>query len=250
MAINIKLLLDIYHSMTKEERESILTNSVPEVVRELARTLQDTKNILSDKAIGNVIEFVLSNNRWNEYGIYGSKRDQNRTVLRGRKINRGRLIFIDFGHNIGVELSFPHLGIVIGNFPKTVVVVPVRTDRGKPIEEDFEDAVIKVKSVDYPQFDNDSELMIHQIRAVDKNRILRDTGKSIAETDLMQQIEEAVYKSFLKYLYSINEDIKKERDALRLQLEQKNALLQEIRSAFESGLYEEVAATLQKGSLF
>ena len=249
MAINIKLLLDILHSMNEEERKSILTNSVPEVVRELARTLQDTKNILSDKEIGKVIEFVLSNNRWNEYGIYGSKQNQNRTALRGRKINRGRLIFIDFGHNIGKELSLPHLGIVIGNFPKTVVVVPVRSDRGQPIEEDFKDAVIKVKSVDYPQFDNDSELMIHQIRAVDKNRILSDTGKSIARTDLMRQIEEAVYKSFAKHLYSTNEKIKKERDALRLKLEQRDALLQEIHSAFEAGQYKEVAAALQKGIL-
>ena len=246
MPINQSLLRTIYKSKTSIERETILTRTVPEVERALSNTLQDTKNLLRNKAIGDVIEYTLSNHRWNEYGVYGPKQNENRTVLRGRKINRGRLIFIDFGHNIGKELSLPHLGIVVGNFPKTVVVIPVRSDRGQPIEEDFKDAVIKVKSVDYPQFDNDSELMIHQIRNIDKNRILSDTGKSVSGTILMQQIEEAIYKSYAKYIQSKNEAMKQEMDTLRIQLQHKDALLHELRSIIGEERFEQVAAAVHK----
>ncbi|WP_400162397.1 type II toxin-antitoxin system PemK/MazF family toxin [Brevibacillus sp. TJ4] len=246
MSINTGLLRVIYNSKTSAERESIIANKVPEVEVALSHTLQDTQALLRSREIGNVIEFVLSNDRWNDYGVYGPKQEENRTTLRGRKINRGRLVFIDFGHNIGKELSLPHLGIVVGNFPKTVVVVPVRSDRGQAIEGDFVDAVIKVKKVDYPQFAHDSELMIHQIRTVDKNRILRDTGKSVSGTVLMKKIEEAIYKSFAKFLYSQNEAVKQEMDVLKLRLQQKDALLQEIKNVIGEEKFEQVAAAMQK----
>jgi len=206
MPINAHMLIKMLQSKSEQEMK-VLTAQEPDVMHQVRNTLADTRVLLESKSIDESIEFTLWNGFWNDYGIHGPRREQPRDLVCSKVQNRGRLLNINFGqHNIGREFSYAHIGIVIANFQRMVVVVPVTSSGGKQIPKELKDAIIPVKSSDYFQFHNDSWILTHQIRAIDKNRIKKDLGKSIAFTPLMKDIELRVEKLYAPYIAKLHRD--------------------------------------------
>jgi len=225
-----------------QTNKTTITSADPAVEYELITTLNETKSILRSKVMAESIPFILYNDLWNQYGVHGPKRNHNRTTLRGMKINRGRLVFVDFGSNIGNEMSFPHPAVVVANHPGTITVVPMSSFKGS-IPAAIANTTIFVDSSVYRQFDRDTLLYVHQMRTVDKNRIVRDIRKSIAGTPLMEQLEELIARTVaLNHTKKLDHEI----DQLKNELAARDELLENIKSWYRGGQLKEIAAALEK----
>lgn len=192
-----------------KELEKIPLSSVIAFHKNLEQSLHKSLDIVTKQNLFNSLTFFMSNELWNDYGIYGSKKKQTRNKSASNTYSRGRLLFIDFGqHNIGLEFSYEHIGIVLQDFGKLVTVVPVTSDRGQTFDPNIEKAVIRVKSSSYNQFENDSILLLHQIRSVGKNRIVKDLFKTIGKTPLMESVEKNILSTYTPFVNkSFNENI-------------------------------------------
>lgn len=175
--VDVKKL--VYFKRTRSEIKTNSTNLDVDICTELANTLSDTTNLLHDKKCSESIEFILWNNFWNQYGIYGSKRDISRN--RNKKFHRyvrGRKVFVDFGTgNIGKETSLPHPAFILYNFTETAIVVPTTSDDGSTFTPEMEKALIRCPK-DGCVFPEDTIINLHQIRAIGKNRIISDLNCS------------------------------------------------------------------------
>lgn len=67
------------------------------------------------------------------------------------------------------------------------------------------ESFVPVYKKDYPQFENDSYILTHQIRSVSKNRITKIIG-TIAKTKLMEQIEAMLYNTQTTFIKKQNTD--------------------------------------------
>lgn len=177
-----------------------LTNTV---LTELNKTFSDSFTNLQDNNLKQIVDFTLWNDFWNKYGIYGKNKKENRNTFSRKRYSRGRLLFIDYGHhNVGLEFSLSHIGIVLKDFGDLLEVLPVTSDKNQTYSRDIENTIIRVKKAQYNQFDDNSILLIHQIQSISKNRIIKDLFKSIKHTPLMEEIEEKIYSTYTPYLKS------------------------------------------------
>jgi len=219
MTIDRRSLIDMLKKgkVDKDFRDH-LNNSKAEddtsVKSAVQQTLSDTNTLIQGTSVEDGIEFALWNDIWNDYGVFGAKKSQLRNHFSGKNHSRGRILNIDFGINIGKEFSYAHMGVVLADFKGIVVVVPVTSYRNR-IPKDYENAVVLARANEYPQFDHDSLLLIHQIRAFDKNRIITDTRQSIARTPLMEEVERKFLEIFAPYLNKLSQDRDQELALLR-----------------------------------
>lgn len=219
-----------------------VTNAHADVEKELISTLNDTKALMNGKYLSESIPFILFNDLMNQYGVHGPKKDVDRTTLRSRKINRGRVVFVDFGINVGSELCFAHMAVVVANYAGIMQVVPISSYRGS-IPQALQDSTVFIDANTYPDFQHDSLLLVHQMRTVDKNRIIKDMRFTIAGTPLMEELEEAVAK---KVALNHNNQLQAEIARLKEENEEKDRLLEKLLAWYEAGAgpLDEVAAAL------
>ncbi|OEF98949.1 hypothetical protein BHF71_10585 [Vulcanibacillus modesticaldus] len=182
---------------------------------ELDRTINNSNEILKNLPLLDIINFISWNDVWNKYGIYGSKKQEQRNNFSSKSYSRGRLLLIDYGHhNIGLEFSYEHIGVVLKDFGNLILVLPVTSDRGKRYPSKIENTIIRVKSEEYNQFDNDSILLLHQITSIGKNRIIKDLFQNISRTELFKKVEEKLIQIYSPYVNKLNKDKVKEFEKL------------------------------------
>lgn len=110
---------------------------------------------------------------------------------------------MDYGqHSIGREQAFLRPSVIIADYSDISIVIPATSETETKFDNlapDIQKAVIKVDSSIYTAFSVDSYLLLHQMRAVSKNRLRKNCG-SIAKTELMKTIEEKLYKFHSPYI--------------------------------------------------
>ena len=91
------------------------------------------------------------------------------------EVNRVRqnVYWIDFGFNIGTEFNFPHFCVVIKEFNKTAIVVPISSDKNDDSEyKTAKNLYIPIGKIDgFPEEKRDCYAVISQIRTVSKQRL-------------------------------------------------------------------------------
>jgi PemK-like protein. len=249
-------------SLTDAKTALALTNR--DVETELLHLLQDNYKMMSNQTIHKSLEFILDLASWHEYGIHGPKRAQKKTHAATLSYKKGDVVFVKLGTlNTGDELSYDHMGVVLGEYEKFIVIVPVTTNRGQNYYGEMGKSVIHIYK-DGPLcvgFQNDSTLVLHQIRSVHKNRIIRDLKFSIKGTALWKALEQKLASRFTSELVEENEKLVKKlknqsKSELRLQrkkyeahialLEQQLAAANENITALEKELSEKQAASAEQ----
>lgn len=215
----------------RDDGEIFKTLSIASFTRmqtDLESSLEKTKEIMLGEEIINSIDFIIGNELWNQYGVYGNDKESDRNEFSSKTYSRWRMLNINYGHyKIGAEFAYDHIGIVLKDYGKVIKVLPVTTDRGKTFSKDIEEAIVRVKSSDYPQFKNDSILLVHQITTVSKNRIKSDLFNSISKSTLAQQVEANLYKLYSPYLKRLNDD---EVVRLNREIDEKNKEIEELKA--------------------
>ncbi|MBL4952201.1 type II toxin-antitoxin system PemK/MazF family toxin [Neobacillus sp. YIM B02564] len=143
------------------------------VSSQLRYTLSDTRNVLEQKTVENVVPYILWNDTWNKIGFFGPDKDHPTTHHAGKRYSRGRKVFVDFGLNAGREASLPHPAIVIQNFKDLVLVAPTTSNDGGALDPSIEKVILSVPG-DGVIFPQDTLIELHQMRCVAKNRIIND----------------------------------------------------------------------------
>ncbi|HYK74330.1 MAG TPA: type II toxin-antitoxin system PemK/MazF family toxin [Pseudoneobacillus sp.] len=196
---NLKELKKIDDSKSKKI-EKIKLIDILQLNDSIDKSLSKTKEIITKQSLLSSSFFLRSSETWNQYGIYGNKKNDKINHWAGKSYSRGKLLFIDYGqYNIGEEFSLEHMGIVIQDFGNDLItVLPVTTDRGQTYHKNIERSIIRVKSKDYSQFEHNSILLIHQIITVSKNRIIKELvkAKTLKGTPLFEEIQERIVSSF------------------------------------------------------
>ncbi|MGG1519574.1 type II toxin-antitoxin system PemK/MazF family toxin [Paenibacillus oryzisoli] len=179
--------------------KTALANTNRNVETELLHLFQNNYKMMSNQTMHKSLEFILDLNSWQEYGIHGSKRTEKKTHAATLSYKKGDVVFVKLGTlNIGDELSYDHMGVVIGEFEKFIVMVPITTNRGQNYYGEMGKSVIHVDkggTLDVG-FQNNSTLVVHQIRSVHKNRIIRDLNFSIKGTPLWKELEQKIASRF------------------------------------------------------
>ncbi|WP_157721892.1 type II toxin-antitoxin system PemK/MazF family toxin [Tumebacillus avium] len=201
---------------------------------ELLHLLQDNYKLMSTQTLHQSVEFILDLHSWHEYGIHGMKRAQRKTPAAKLSYKKGDVVFVKLGTlNTGDELSYDHMGIVIGEFEKFIVIVPITTNRGQNYYGEMGKAVIHVDKGGplCIGLQNDSTLLVHQIRSVHKNRIIRDLRFSIKGKPLWKELEEKLASRFTTELVdehnrSLKNMKNKAKSEMRLQRKKLEAHIQ------------------------
>jgi mRNA-degrading endonuclease toxin of MazEF toxin-antitoxin module len=198
MSLDDQRLIRFLTSRTDLDASKAYSDSF--VSQSLYLTLRDTRSKMKNQTLRTSITFSLWNHLYNDYGIHGDKREQTKKPVCGKNYSRGRLLLIDFGHhNIGREFSYPHIGIVLANYYRMLIVAPVTSDEGKTYPPDIEKSIVHARCSEYSQFRKDSLILAHQIRVIDKNRVINDLHQTIAKTDLMKDVEEILMNTLSPY---------------------------------------------------
>ncbi len=197
-------------SLLKQNNDLLndITTSNTFVNQQLNTTINDSNDLLRQQLIKDTIPFILWNDTWNEYGVYGSKRNSPARKYSNYRYSRGRKIFVEFGcGNIGREISLPHPAFVVYNFPKTAVIVPTTSDDGSPFSKKIKKALIRCPS-DGQVFPKDSLINLHQITMISKNRILNDLNCSASQYNLPDSSVDEINKNIGKDLIEYGIDLK------------------------------------------
>lgn len=115
------------------------------------------------------------------------------------KYKRGQIIKVDFGVNIGTELSHTHFAIVLNNddtiMTDNLTVVPLtskdgyrRINLGKLISNSFNTTKYKKTTYAY----------ITQIKTISKKRILLNNKKIMCSNDILEKIDNEIIKYLSK----------------------------------------------------
>ncbi|MFO1442793.1 type II toxin-antitoxin system PemK/MazF family toxin [Bacillus sp. Bva_UNVM-123] len=193
------------------------------------------KNLEAEKAIKKILwEGILK-----QYGTYGTKSGQVKSFKKKNKnkeivefdfneqFSKGKLLSIDFGtSNIDRELSLTHTGIVLADYTGFVLVVPITSQSSLEFENlapDIQKDIIPIYKMDYNQIENNSYILIHQMRVVSKNRITKKgIIGSLAGTEIMKVIEDKLIKIIAFDYYNSQQEkilsLEKEIENLKLQL--------------------------------
>ena len=115
-----------------------------------------------------------------------------------KKYMTGQLIKVDFGINIGAELSFIHYAIVITKndsiYSDCITVIPLTSKKGK-------NRLLLGKLLNnvYPTPSNcklDSYANLSQIKTISKNRIPLNQNKCICDKSVLNKIDDNLIKMF------------------------------------------------------
>jgi mRNA-degrading endonuclease toxin of MazEF toxin-antitoxin module len=214
-------------------------------------------------------EFVLWHDLWLDYGTYGVKREfERKPGFSFNKWDRGHIVSVDFGLNIGKEFSFMHPAIVVSNFFHFVIVVPFTGDEEtdpKTYPKDIDGAMLRVKKDDPRLQDKttgaqitlnkDSIAMVPHVRCISKNRIRNNTSINIANTQFFEEIQETLYSYLCIDLEKKHKDIIKDLKGQIAALEQEHkkelanlqakmdATIKELQAQLDAYVGEEVAPT-------
>lgn len=114
---------------------------------------------------------------------------------------RGEIIKVDFGVNIGTELSHTHFAIVLNNDDTNkndnITVLPISSKNGyKRIELDkiLKEAIPKTKKYNLYCYG-----IITQIKTISKQRVFKDKIKYICNSEILNKID----KCIINYLTNI-----------------------------------------------
>lgn len=200
--------IKILNGLSEEDKEKKAVSN-KEIKEEIKKLCNDIKVMLYHQNREDALKYSLWQGLLNQYGIFGTKRNQHRKSLYTENYKHGDLVSIDFGtSNIGSEFSYTHTAIVLKNYTDYIVVIPITSCKDgrlehKPLDEQ-EDTLV-LTSTDFKDLDSESYIMLYQIRSVSKNRLQKRIG-SIENTDLMNKIDyklaeifaENEYKDFLE----------------------------------------------------
>ena len=114
------------------------------------------------------------------------------------KFKRGQIIKVDFGINVGSELSYTHFAIVLNKKDninnENLVVIPITSKNGNN-RINLGNLLLKA----YPntkKYNLNCYANITQITSISKERILQDKGKYICSNDVLNELDNS-----LKTLY-------------------------------------------------
>lgn len=112
---------------------------------------------------------------------------------------RQSVYWMDFGVNVGTEFNYPHFCVVIKEFGRTAIVVPLSTEKNdNPEWKSAGNLFIKIgKLKDLPGEQKECYALVNQIRTVSKQRLsnYKHDGKFISITldaDQMKLILDAI----------------------------------------------------------
>lgn len=215
MGFNAGNLIKIINDKNINKFDLAKSNKV--VTNELKNNLTDTYNLVENLTIEQSIKYILWNGLLNQYGIHGIYKNQsrgfgkkgNKKYYNDKHFSRGKVLSIDFGtSNMGKEFSYTHSGIVIADYTGIVVVVPITSQKEyglSKLPDDIKSVTIPLLKKQYPDIEEDSYILINQIKAVSKNRITKEIT-SLSKTEIMKQIEEMLFKTQTPYIRKINKD--------------------------------------------
>lgn len=139
----------------------------------------------------------LDNWLYKESSIFESEIDNNNYNF--LKYKRGQLIKVDFGINIGTELSHTHFAIVLNSDDTTnndnITVLPLTSKKGY---KRFYLGNIVSKNYSSLKYLNNTYGMITQIKTISKKRILLNNYKYICNKEVLQKIDDELIK-YLTY---------------------------------------------------
>jgi len=195
-------------SLKGKTMSNIRVSEILELFSETEKTLKDTLSATKNLNVEDITDFALWNHSWNEYGIYGAKKNTKRNTPASHPYRKGKVLMFDLGHHgIGNELAFPHMGIVLRDFKGLLVIVPVTSDRSQYYNDETKEAIIRIKRAEHSFLSNDSIALVHQIRCVGRNRIIGIKG-NVNNTPLMLEIERRVSQLYSpKFFSTTKEDI-------------------------------------------
>lgn len=194
---------------------------VDELMVEINKVPFNIKRWLSNLDVEQSIKKILWEGILNQYGTFGTKSGQVKKYKNKKKgieydfnqqFTKGKLLSIDFGtSNIDRELSLTHTGIVLADYTGMVIVVPMTSQTSIEYDNlapDIQNDVIPIYKKDYSQIENDSYILMHQMRVISKNRITKKgIIGSLAGTEVMKNIELKIIK-ILAYSYYLEQEEK------------------------------------------
>lgn len=197
---------DLFLILNDKRNINNVANSNQIVIDELEKILSNIKEIINNTTIEESIKFILWQGIWNDFGIYGNLKDEaryfgkNKNTYLYTNFTKGDVLSVDFGvTNIGHELSYTHSGIVIADYDKIVTVIPLTSIKKYKNINDYpssiKDMMIPIYHNDYEVIQEDSYIMIHQIRTVSKNRITKTIG-TLKDTDILTIIDKKLSEKY------------------------------------------------------
>lgn len=248
MRLKVHELIKMKQNEEKMDKKE--TSAFPEVINQLRNTLKDTELTIIQQKLDEGLEYTLWNGFTNEFGLYGPKKNTHKSRSASIAQSRGRVFNVDYGqHSIGREQAFLRPSVIIADYSDISIVIPATSETETKFDNlapDIQKAVIKVDSSIYTAFSVDSYLLLHQMRAVSKNRLRKNCG-SIAKTELMKTIEEKLYKFHSPYIKKTeSEKIKILEQNLELQTKQLEELERIISQQGLTHLLPEAAVASDK----
>ncbi len=122
-----------------------------------------------------------------------------------KRYKRGQIIKIDFGINIGSELSHTHFGIVINKDDTVkndnITVVPISSKKGYkrlPLNK----ILLNMYSIN-SKYNLNCYALITQITTISKTRILENNKKYVCENEILELIDKAIIENFTNHKLTI-----------------------------------------------
>lgn len=194
-----------------------LAKSNKVILTALATLSKLTEENIKNMTIEQSIKTILWQGILNNYGVFSPKKEESRRFVKKgvpkiyyrQRYQKGQLLSIDYGtSNIGREFSLTHTSIVLYDFPGFIVAIPLTSQKDKQLNnlpQEIKDVIIPIYKADYPILENDSYILIHQIKSVSKNRITKEIG-SLAKTEILNDIENTTYNIFSSFIKKVNDE--------------------------------------------
>lgn len=207
----------LFEILKEANIDTRLAKSNKVILSELAKLSKATEENIKNMTIEQSIKTILWQGILNKYGVFSPKKEElRRFVKKGvpkiyyrQQYQKGQLLSIDYGtSNIGKEFCLTHTSIVLYDFPGFVVVIPLTSQKDKQLNnlpQEIRDVIIPIYKTDYSILQNDSYILVHQIKSVSKNRITKEIG-SLTKTEIMNDIENTIYNIFSSYIKKVNEE--------------------------------------------
>jgi mRNA-degrading endonuclease toxin of MazEF toxin-antitoxin module len=199
--LNVHNLISVLKDNFINKKQKASTS--PVIRSELENLFQDMETMLLNQNIEESVKYILWQGLLNRYGIFGYDRNTvrmfgvNKTSYSDKTYKRGDVLSIDFGaSNLGNEFSYTHLGIVINDYTDYSVIVPLTSFKEERLEskpEDQKNATMLLYKEDYNFLEDDSLVLIYQIRSISKNRITKYIGR-VDDSEFFDNIFSKMFK--------------------------------------------------------
>lgn len=183
------MVISLHKHLEKRRRQKLNNN-----YNRIEKAFKNYKNILklnNDK--------FITLDRWleKESNIF-IKETINNLNKKYPKFKRGQIIKVDFGINIGSELSHTHFAIVLNSddslYNDNITVIPITSKSGYkriPIGKILKEAIPKTE-----KYNLDCYAYLTQIKTISKNRILKNNINYICDKNILDLID----KNIINYL--------------------------------------------------